>query len=578
MFRQKLLLSFIGMAVLACGVVGYASYRVSLSTQTESVQRYYSRLLEQIATETAIRLENIENTCRYMAADENLQRTIGRSTLDYDKITFIEFITRYGFPIVNLLPVDSQVRLYVTNPELPERYYESFPRPLPKPADAFPRRFEILQSSRIKGLPWQEETASVYGYGSLWRQTEDDVSAGRISLFMNLYDFRSYLAVEPEKSRLAIIRATVRLADILSVTPFIDGSDSVRFALLDSKNEPLYLAKGLDNTQYDAIKDQPEKNGYYPFKQALRSGFSVEAYVPKAAIQTEARKIWLMSTIITLSCMSFFALIGILFSRYFGGYVQQLIHFIQHLRDGDFKSRLVPKTRDELYLVSLALNDMAETLDTLVNEVYVANMERTDAELQLLLAQINPHLLYNSLASIGNLIRLKLPDKACEVVSSLTAFYRISLSQGRDLIPVREEILHVESYVAVKAMQLNDLIHLEMDISDDTLELMTPKVILQPLVENIFKHALYMNRPIHVGIKAACQENKLIFSIKDDGIGMDSALVSHLNEGNLDELGIGIRNTLQRIHLKAGEKYGLHFDSTPGVGTTVTIQLPILLA
>ena len=597
LFRQKLLLSFIGMAVLACGAVGLASYQVSLRTQTESVRRLYALLLDQLARETDIRLSNIENTCRYMAADENLQRTLGQPVEGYGKVEFVEFMTRYGFPIINLLPVDSQVRLYVTNPVLPERYYEAARNPNPAPGDAFPRRFEVWQATRIAELPWRREMDSIYGYGTLWRQTEEDASAARISLLMNLYDFRTYLSVNPETSRLAIIRATVRLSDILPVSTLSGVRDPVRFVLADPDGQPLFFSGGVDAEQHAALRRNAGAEGYEALARTLRSGFTIEAYVPLASIRTEARKIWLLSTIITLSCMALFVALGILFSRYFGGYVHQLVQFIQHVRDGDFKSRLVPKTKDELYQVSMALNDMAETLDRLVNDVYVANMERTDANLRLLQAQINPHLLYNSLTSIGNLIRLNMPDKACDMVTALTSFYRISLSQGHELITVREEMDHATAYVMVRSIQFKDRVLLEKHVAPEAETLLTPKVILQPLVENIFKHALYMNRPIRIRLEACIEEDgaslsphapepsagsslpepdrHLVFRVSDDGTGMDPAMTDRLNEGGLEEAGVGLRNTMQRLRLKAGEGAAMQFASVPGEGTTVTIRLPL---
>lgn len=219
---------------------------------------------------------------------------------------------------------------------------------------------------------------------------------------------------------------------------------------------------------------------------------------------------------------------------------------------------------------------------SLTAEIHV----RKDAQLQSLYAQINPHFLYNTLDSIGQLCEMGEMEAAYRMVHELSDFYRIGVSKGENLIPLRDELLHVTSYLSILQTRFEDF-HFEVDVPDELLGIIVPKIILQPLAENSVYHGIRSVKEDGCIRICACVENgNVIISLEDDGIGIEEDRLEEirttLQEGYQEkdrekhpEAPIyGLKNVHRRIMLQYGEGYGLSIDSEPEAGTVVAIRIP----
>ncbi len=203
------------------------------------------------------------------------------------------------------------------------------------------------------------------------------------------------------------------------------------------------------------------------------------------------------------------------------------------------------------------------------------------AEFELLQAQINPHFLYNTLDAIVWSAESKDEEQVIRMTRSLSDFFRASLSKGRDYISIKDEILHVRSYLEIQQIRYQDILSYEISIDDRYLDAMIPKMTLQPVVENAIYHGIKNKRGGgRITISAQDDEKGFVIRIEDNGKGMSPERLEKVRDGLINkapaENGIyGLYNVNERIQLHFGKEYGLTIQSEYDKGTVVSVLLPI---
>jgi two-component system sensor histidine kinase YesM len=249
----------------------------------------------------------------------------------------------------------------------------------------------------------------------------------------------------------------------------------------------------------------------------------------------------------------------------------------EDLGNGDFTLAPVVTDTKELKMLDDGFNEMVTRINTLMAKEIEDQKYLRLAELELLQAQINPHFLYNTLDSIGILAESGRSEDAVKMVSSLSVFFRNSLSKGRDIISLRAERDQVAGYLTIQQIRYSDILKYEILIPEELLGYMTPKLILQPLVENALYHGIKNKRgPGSITITGELEGDDILLKVCDNGVGMTDEQVRALQTGVYEDrhTGLGLVNVHKRVKLYCGEDYGLSFESEAGVGTTVSILLP----
>jgi two-component system sensor histidine kinase YesM len=223
-------------------------------------------------------------------------------------------------------------------------------------------------------------------------------------------------------------------------------------------------------------------------------------------------------------------------------------------------------------------NYMTNEIKNLINECFESGKMLKNAEFKLLQAQINPHLLYNSLDNINILaIKNKVPEIS-SMAKALISFYKLGLNQGKDIVQLSYEIKHIQAYVTIQNLRFENGIILKIDLPQNILDCFLPKLALQPIIENSILHGIF-EKEVKSGtieITSKAYKNEFEIIIADDGIGMSEEKLEQLNTAMLESKnqGFGIKNVNERIKLMFGADYGLSFQSQFLKGTTVTIKLP----
>ena len=195
------------------------------------------------------------------------------------------------------------------------------------------------------------------------------------------------------------------------------------------------------------------------------------------------------------------------------------------------------------------------------------------AKIEALKSQINPHFLFNTLTSISSLIRSH-PDTARMLIVKLSALLRRLLRSHQHFVTLRDELESIDEYLDIEVVRFGPNLRVRKEISPDTLDIVVPSMILQPLVENSIKHGLA--RKVGVGsivIRSHRENGRAIIEVEDDGMGF---VLDRLDQPMSS--GIGLANVRERLRVIYGATYQLKLRSEPGQGTSARIEVPELLA
>lgn len=273
--------------------------------------------------------------------------------------------------------------------------------------------------------------------------------------------------------------------------------------------------------------------------------------------------------------------IAMVFSRRVILPVNELIGQMEKAEYGNIDVSVKDEKGDEIGKLQSSFTVMMQRLQDSFLQVVSAQKEKREAELKVLEFQINPHFLYNALSSIIWLSNADQRQKVISMTEALSNYFRISISKGKEIIPVQDEIRHVKNYLAIESIRYEDEFAVTFQIEEEILQYSTIKIILQPIVENAIYHGV-KTRKDHdgvIGISGKRETGDLLFMVSDNGLDMTDAQIQRLNEflSNPEkeepEFGIGLRNVHGRIQLHYGEKYGIRFDRADGI-TSVSIRIP----
>lgn len=252
-----------------------------------------------------------------------------------------------------------------------------------------------------------------------------------------------------------------------------------------------------------------------------------------------------------------------------------------------YDEKLVPSkdVPQELAILYETYNNLSDRNTRLVERMEVEQEEKLELELALLHAQISPHFLYNTLYSIKGLIDMEMNKEASEMVLNLSDFLRTSLSRGKEIITIREELKNIESYLYMMNMRYGDYFDYEINVSEDLLDYHIVKLTLQPLVENAIYHGVMHTREKSlITIGSDLIGDDLIMYVEDNGIGMSPDKLNKIIEefkvpylsSSRKETGVGLRSVSIRVQNRYGKNYGLDIRSEENKYTRISVKLPLI--
>ncbi|GIP28043.1 hypothetical protein J23TS9_31730 [Paenibacillus sp. J23TS9] len=302
--------------------------------------------------------------------------------------------------------------------------------------------------------------------------------------------------------------------------------------------------------------------------------------VPVKALLQQQNEIKRVILVISIAYFIVGLIIILYFWRSLMTPLQKLVFFVRRYEPGN----IVPQTpyrkrSDEVSVLISTIYDMARRLNDLIHYKYNMDLKQKETQLSLLYQQINPHLLYNTLESIYWKSTMEGNTVSADMIKDLSKLMKISLSRGRELITLEEELEHATAYIKLQQNRYDYAFRVEMDIPEHLYSVNIPKITLQPLIENGIIHGIKnMGEDGEIRIIAEESQGVLYIRISDNGfknVDYDAIRKVLSNDSSNSPTGYGIRNIHQRLQLHYGPEYGLAYEGRTEGGTTVTVSLLI---
>ena len=244
----------------------------------------------------------------------------------------------------------------------------------------------------------------------------------------------------------------------------------------------------------------------------------------------------------------------------------------------DVNRSKLKKGSKEIIQLDATFNEMMRRIRYLADKLLQEQENQRKSELKALQNQINPHFLYNTLDSIIYMIDKGENQKAEEMIVALSKFFRISISRGKAIIPLKDEVEHVRNYLLIQKIRFGDQFTYSINVDPSLYQYSCIKLILQPLVENAIEHGLNDNESGgQIEIIGTQNESYIILKIKDNGYGISEDKLEQIYKSFHDDSihqGVGLKNVYQRIKIYYGEEADIKIDSLFDEGTIISIYIP----
>lgn len=466
--------------------------------------------------------------------------------------------------------------------------------------NVYTRSYSFVNASDITNPVFREKLGTDYAK-TIWFIAKDTLFGGNEdSLFITRYVHSTEYPTSPGiiilKMNNSFLNHIITLESETSESDIITGimDQNGNIYALNQKDTNLpdnvteYLAAVCKKASGTGIvlNGESVKSGYLSAYYQNDCAFSIFTYVPDEAVTRQTTRILIVLILIYLIIVIFALLISILFSNRFTRPIQEITTCMTAFDGGDYTHMPELHTNTELDQIGHSYNEMLGNIEQLVNEIKIQEKELRTSELNMLISQINPHFLYNTLDTIYMLARMNKEETTMRMIQALSKYLRLCLSKGSDIVSVEDELENVKSYMEIQQIRNADLFEYEIDCQVNAKETRILKLILQPLVENAVKYGFSeIYEGGYIRIRITEETDNLVLSVYNTGLPMDKDMVEKIN--NLTHLpisrikeafpdkkhGYGVFNILTRLRLKYGDKITYYYKTTDK-STTCTIKVP----
>lgn len=366
--------------------------------------------------------------------------------------------------------------------------------------------------------------------------------------------------------------------------------------IMDGNGNIISQERYMDETFEEIIANMPlaELDGYFDFQfdgydffaSFYTSSYSGFRYVIATSLDQVQTSVPVMRQLIVMFFLLIALLAGLvmfLAHHYLYTPIRTLYAGMNRLHDGDFTVRLPQSPTAEFDYINSSFNHTVENIRKLINENYANKLVNKEAELRNLQNQLNEHFLYNTLDSIRWLARKENAPDASDMVLALANFYRLSLSSGKDVIPVGDVLEMLKNYLNIQMYRMHDALSYTIDCEPSLLNQPILKNLLQPIVENAIIHGISgLDRPAVIEIRVTTHQDKWMrIEVRDNGKGFteDKLKQVHRQLGLQDpycEHSFALKTIQSQIQIFYGLDISLQIDTTHEHGCSVWFDLPIV--
>ena len=392
-----------------------------------------------------------------------------------------------------------------------------------------------------------------------------------------------------------ILLDTERLNVFLTQQLAPDSGSSIYLA--DNSGQPVnletkshFFINASEQRQIDHVRSVQNENSIPMFsnqeylsyiKYLDLGGLYLVELISKQNLYREQNSIRLFIIVITITELVVALMLSFILSHLITRPFPKLMETIGQMKNNTYRHIYISPYTDEIGLLSQSINDMYKTIQNQIQQIKQDETDKLHFEMQLYAEQINPHFLYNTLECIDMEILNKHTETASFMLENLGQFLRIGLSYGEDAIPVEKELAHVQSYFNIINFRFNKAVKLNCEVSPDLTGHLLLKKILQPLVENCFKHGFKkdtepdaVQSPV-IEIEILHQDDTIVIEVADNGTGIDIEKAEEIMYSRTPDKHIGLQNVYRRLKIYYGSA-GIRFQSIPFFRNSVIITIPFI--
>ncbi len=331
------------------------------------------------------------------------------------------------------------------------------------------------------------------------------------------------------------------------------------------------------------------RKGWILYNNGLKCGLRLVMYIPDTRLQGEVKNIFLFFFLLYISCVLASLVVMIPVARRFSNPIRALSNAAWQISEGRLDVHIKTENQDEIGMLTEVFNQMALSLERQMRDLQKAERERADLQMSILMAQINPHFIYNTLNSAIYLSRTGESEKAERLLTLFISLLQNNMKSGIDgiITTLGEEVRDVLEYIELQQIRYPDRFSFILNGDESLYHYAVPRLFLQPLIENALNHGVLPGESGEIELTVGSKEGWLVFRLRDDGGGMSEEKAKSLLKWK-DNSGkdggrrrsaskihsISIENICQRLELLYKEEYRFEIKSGVGEGTEILISFP----
>lgn len=586
--RVRLFVTYFIIIIILVTGIGLFSYYYSSSSIDRKIQRADMEIINQINRNMEFKFTQLRNLMLlpYNNSDYIAGVNIYSEMDDLTKITFQRKLNDFFLRNFYITPIKDLEAFYLYTGNGSMIFSSTGTR-------------EDVNPQKFKKLDWVKRTikkdGDIYFSGSRWETIRGSTE--------EIFSTSIMIKDIANRKHFSIVRADLNFDEISKICSNAMIGKASETSIIDEEGNVIYSTGGRKlGSRFDrnAVEKMKEDSGtmwvntdkgkcLLSYTKSDISGWNIVYMVPQGDIFDASLQIRRMTILISIIGLILTGIISMFFSMQITKPLLKLNRMIDSVRRGDLSIRMDEDREDEIGRIYSTYNALIEEVNLLIENKYVYMLKEKQFELNLLYAQINPHFLYNTLDTIKVMADIGEVSNVSQMISALASMLRYGVMDINEKVTVRQELEHIEDYMSICRLRFSNRVDFSMNVDYEVMDCRVARLILQPIIENCIHHGRDSGKDLlYIHITGSRIEDRLVFTVTDDGTGMVEETLDKLRQSLNPELDrtpeviegqshrIGLANINNRLRLLYGEQEFISVSSWKGIGTEVKLSIPVL--
>jgi len=465
------------------------------------------------------------------------------------------------------------------------------------------KRSTVVFSNKVRDSQWESFRNAERSPYNMYIEPTHSQEEKNINRSKDIVTIHRAFRNVPGDEVLAYISLEVSPDKIIDLSRNLYNAKSEEFYLLSSEGEMIYSSDrdvsddGSNQKWIKRIMESKDVSGTLEWKEgsfngvmmydqlpASAGGWLLVKRVPYVNLYESAFSVAKINILFGVLGLSLVVLATLFVSFKITSPIRILLQNIQQVEKGNMKVQSESFGSDEIGILGFRFQQMIERINHLINREYKLELENKTNQLKVLQSQINPHFLYNALQSIGTIALKNKVPQIYSLITHLSKIMRYGMNMEEDMVPLSKEINYTNAYLLLQKERFGENLDYSVDVEEAVREIPVPKMILQPLIENYFKHGFDIRDGVgRIWLSCFQDQGELVMIVGDNGVGVTESRLREIGEHfkadawnkTGDETNIGLKNVYVRLKLYYDHKATLQLENHDDGGFMVTMRLPI---